>query len=80
MSPDNVINIDTEDWSPEQVARWVQQQVDGGNVELIVVAIALKEETEDGLNFLRMWSSSTCQAMLYLTTWLQRNTIGRSFG
>lgn len=76
----NVVNIETQDWSPEQVARWLSGEVGTGNVERVIVAVEYKPDGSPGVDHERMHSKSTCEQCLYLVTWLHRKYVERYFG
>ncbi len=73
-----VVNLDTEDWTPGQVSRWLQQQVDDG--EIISVHVVIERKDEEGPYFLNTWSVCTRQALLYMMTWTYQGLLHRHFG
>ncbi len=78
----NVVNLDTPDWTPGQVARWLSEQADEGDIERVLVVIEYTEDhdEEDGILFQHMWSKSTREGLMYLTTWTYRKIVERYFG
>jgi len=78
----NVINLDTADWAPDQVVRWVKEKVDEGEIESLCVIIEYKEKSvdEDGTVYDYIWSKATHEALWYMVSWAKRITEFRYFG
>ena len=74
-----VINIETDDWAPSQVARWLQQEIDTGEVERVSVAVEYVKDADCGNTFTHVWSNSTCEQLWYLISWLHRRVQERYF-
>ena len=65
-----VVNIETEDWDPSQVARWLLRAIDAGEVGRVLVIIERPDDDEDGTLFRYMWSNSTRESLWYMLNWV----------
>lgn len=70
----NVVNIETQDWTPEQVARWVSGQADKGDVARMYVIIEYNNDIIE-----HIWSESTCESLWYMIGWAYRKFQDRYF-
>ncbi len=70
-SPANnvVTNIDTNDWAPSQVCRWLQEMIDDGSVGRVLVVIEKPEDTTDDCCYMNMWSKSQRRDLWYMMSW-----------
>ena len=60
----NVVNIETHDWTPSQVARWLQGETDNGDVTRVYVVIEYDNDI-----ITHSWSKATCDQLWYLVSW-----------
>jgi len=76
-----VVNIDTSTWSPEQVARELQQFVDAGEIQSVVVVVEFTPEVAKG-GYVFDWigSRQTFNERVYMVSWLYHRTMQRVFG
>jgi len=75
-----VVNIDTDDWTPGQVARWLQQQVDDGRVESVYVVVERPDDDDGMTTYITSWSVNTRQGLLYMMSWAYQGLLRRYFG